>query len=111
MSSMIKATGIMVVCVGMLAACNTQGPAPEVTKPNITEPEVEAVEAVVETAEPSLFFSWALSQSTLIAPPVEIQNEAIKNCRTLGFDTSYMINIGIDGDDAVAEFGCRGADQ
>ena len=102
----------MFVCLGMLSACTAT------TEPNAVavSEAVEAPEAVAEDTpqaadETSLFFRWDLGESTLISPPVTIQNEAIQNCRTLGYDTSYMINIGIEGDDAVAEFGCRGADQ
>lgn len=120
MSSMVKVTGILIFSVSLLAACTKTEPVQisdadlvqeGAANPNAEEVAEEVPEEVVATAEPSLFFRWSLGQSTLIAPPVEIQNEAIQNCRTLGFDTSYMTNIGIDGDEAVAEFGCRGADQ
>lgn len=72
--------------------------------------QADEPETPTEPAFPSLFFSWPLGQYTLISPPVEIQNQAILACDARGYDTSYMIHIAIDDDEAVAEFGCRGSD-
>ena len=92
---------------GLLSACGT------INQPVVQPPE-DVVEAAPQEAQepelPSLFFSWSLREAILIAPPVAIQTEAISACRARGYDTSYMIHISIEGDEAIAEFGCRGAD-
>lgn len=71
--------------------------------------EVEA-EEVQEPQLPTLFISWPLTEQTLISPPIAVQQQGIEACQARGYDTSYMIHIAIDGDMAVAEFGCRGSD-
>ena len=72
------------------------------------EPEIDVAEEAPQL--PSLFMSWPLSDHTLISAPVTIQNEALAACQARGYDTSYMVHIAIDGDEAIAEFGCRGFD-
>ena len=75
--------------------------------------EVEApieAEEVQEPQLPTLFISWPLTEQTLISPPIAVQQQGIEACQARGYDTSYMIHIAIDGDMAVAEFGCRGSD-
>ncbi|MGC6529858.1 MAG: hypothetical protein ACON4G_02450 [Candidatus Puniceispirillaceae bacterium] len=59
----------------------------------------------------SLFFTWSVVDTTIISPPVEIQNQAIMACQERGFDSSYMIHLALGRDSVTAEFGCRGADQ
>lgn len=67
---------------------------------NATEPQLA-----------SLFFTWSVVNTTIISPPVEIQNQAIMACQERGFDNSYMIHLALGTDSVTAEFGCRGADQ
>lgn len=95
-----------IVTAGLLSACGATSQA--VVQ---VEPEEVAESTPQEPELASLFFRWQIGQNVLIAPPVSIQTQAIAACRERGYDTSYMINIGIDGDMADAEFGCRGADQ
>ena len=104
MRHLVKFSAAMLV-TGLLSACGTTG------QP-VVEVQEEAVASEPQTPElASLFFTWPLGEIILIAPPVAIQTKAIAACRAKGYDTGYMINIRIDGDDAVGEFGCRGADQ
>ena len=104
MISLIEAGIVMVVSCGILGGCAQQ----DATDMLSAEPESQQEEP--QSQETILSFVWPIGESTLIAPPVEVQNQAIQNCRNLGYDTSYMINIGIDADNAIGEFGCRGAD-
>ena len=67
---------------------------------NATEPQLA-----------SLFFTWSVVNTTIISPPVEIQNQANMACQERGFDNSYMIHLALGKDSVTAEFGCRGADQ
>lgn len=97
---------------GLLAGCMGTG-ALSVEEAALTQADAApADEEVVPTVPelPSLFFNWDLTNSTMIAPPVDIQTAAIEACRKRGYDTSYMIHISIEGDQAISEFGCRGAD-
>ena len=96
----------MALTCAVLSACA----APQQVAPLAQEAEQSAADVPVEPDVPSLFYRWPLDSGTLISPPVDIQTQAISACRARGYDTGFMIHIGIDGDDAVAEFGCRGAD-
>lgn len=91
------------MAIAMLSACAAPQQS-EVVAPAVIEAEVQ------EPQLPSLFISWPLSDNTLISPPIEIQKQGIEACQARGYDSSYMIHIAIDGDTAVAEFGCRGSD-
>ena len=91
------------MAIAMLSACVVPQQS-EVLAPAVIEADVQ------EPQLPSLFISWPLSDSTLISPPIEIQKQGIEACQARGYDSSYMIHIAIDGDTAVAEFGCRGSD-
>ena len=105
----LKLAGILVVSLGLLSACATQDNSAIIAADTPSAQDAE-VEQVASPALPSLDFKWPLSSSTLIAPPVKIQADAIEDCRARGYDTSYMINVGIAGDMAIGTFGCRGAD-
>ena len=108
MRHLVKFSFSLMLVTGLLSACGTTNQ----TAVQLPEEVVEAEPQEAQEPElPSLFFSWSLREAILIAPPVAIQTEAISACRTRGFDASYMIHISIEGDDAIAEFGCRGADQ
>ena len=78
--------------------------------------EVETVETTQETVVeatpelPSLFFTWDISGSNIISPPIEVRTAAIAACQERNFDTADMVNLAISGSVAEAEFGCRGAD-
>ncbi|MGC6517362.1 MAG: hypothetical protein ACON49_04980 [Candidatus Puniceispirillaceae bacterium] len=105
-------TKISVIAISlMMAGCTQmQDTAPQTA--NLSQDTGDEAAQPVEAKPefPSLFFNWELKGSTLIAPPVSVQTEAISACRARGYDTSYMIHIALDGDRAIAEFGCRGAD-
>lgn len=101
-----RVMGVLTVAMlsaGILSACVAPQPAQVVTA-EVTEAEVQ------EPQLPSLFISWPLSDKTLISPPIEVQNQGIEACRARGHDSSFMVHIAIDGDTAIAEFGCRGTD-
>ena len=106
-------TKISVIAISLtMAGCANMPETPTPQTANLSQDNggdaPQPVEAKPEF--PTLFFHWELTGSTLIAPPVSIQTQAISACRARGYDTSYMINIALDGDQAIAEFGCRGAD-
>ena len=106
MAKIAKGAGIAVLFFATLSGCVERS-----VTTMVDEAPVADNDTVPVSEEASLTFRWALTDATLIAPPIEIQQEAIATCRVLGNDTGYMISIGIDGDEAVALFGCRGADQ
>ena len=113
MGQMMHVKVIAILSFLVLGGCVERTSLSQVTLQDEVVPAVDNQTASTqdEQNDPlSLVFRWPLSDSTLISPPVEIQNEAIKKCHSLGYDTGYMVNIGIDGDEAVGEFGCRGAD-
>ena len=101
--------GATLVSLGLLSACATQDNTQTIAADTPVAQEAEA-EQIVTPELPTLAFRWPLGEGTLIAPPITIQRDAIEACRVRGYDTSYMINVGIDGDIAVGKFGCRGAD-
>lgn len=106
MKRVVRLSASLALMSGVLAACAVN----EEVVVDI-QPEEEVVTEVTSEPElPSLLFRWPLDSGTLISPPITIQTKAIEACRQRGFDISFMIQIGIDGDDAVAQFGCRGAD-
>lgn len=104
-----KLTGTAFVSMALLSACATQDNSDKIAADAVVAQEAE-VEEVASPALPSLTFEWPLGEGTLIAPPIAIQREAIEACRLRGYDTSYMLNVGIDVNMAVGKFGCRGAD-
>ena len=111
MRHLVKISFSLMLATGFLSACGTTSQT-ELAAIDVQEAQEANLDNAPQKPElPSLFFNWPLGEIILIAPPVAIQTEAIAACRSRGYDTSYMINIGIDGDNAVAEFGCRGADQ
>ena len=102
----------MGAAAGLLSGCITMNEALD-DQEQLTLSEADQIEeetAPAPPALPSLFFNWNLNNSTMISPPVDIQSAAIEACRKRGYDTSYMIHISIEGDEAISEFGCRGAD-
>jgi len=101
-----KGAGVAALFFAMLGGCVERS-----VTTMVDEAPVADNDTVPVSEEASLTFRWALTDATLISPPIEIQQEAIATCRALGNDTGYMISIGIDGNEAVALFGCRGADQ
>lgn len=105
----LKLAGVLFVSLGLLSACATQDNSAIIAADTPLAQDAE-VEQVASPALPSLDFKWQLGSNTLIAPPVTIQRDAIEACRARGYDTSYMINVGIEGDMAIGKFGCRGAD-
>lgn len=101
--------GAAFLSLGLLSACATQNNGETSASDELAIQEAEA-QAPASPALPSLMFQWPLGEGTLIAPPIDIQRAAIEACRLRGYDTSYMINVGIDGNMGIGEFGCRGAD-
>ena len=103
-------SGLVVTMAALLAACET----PMLDKPAVTETDaVDTVEETVIEAQPklaSLVFTWDISQTNIISPPINVRTSAIAACKERGFDTGNMINLSISGTIAEAEFGCRGAD-
>ena len=104
-----KLAGTALLSIGLLSACATQNNSDIIAADTVTAQEA-AAEEIASPALPSLSFEWPLGDGALIAPPVEIQRAAIEACRLRGYDTSYMLNVGIDENMALGEFGCRGAD-
>ena len=104
-----KLTGTALLSMALLSACATQDNSDKIAADAVVAQEAEA-EEVASPALPSLTFEWPLGEGTLIAPPIAIQREAIEACRVRGYDTSFMLHVGIDGNMAKGEFGCRGAD-
>ena len=102
--------GVLVIMGAGLSACSISVQE-EIAVVN--EETVEVSEETVIEAEPelpSLFFTWDISQTNIISPPIEVRTAAIAACQERGFDTGDMINLSISGKMAEAEFGCRGAD-
>ena len=109
-----KFAGVALVSLGLLGACATDNKGAIIAADDATgdtNGEAQAgAEDVVSKELPSLIFAWSLGEAILIAPSITTQRDAIEACRIRGYDTSYMINVGIDGNLAIGEFGCRGAD-
>ena len=105
----LKLTSPALLSLALLSACATQDDSTIIKAEAPASQEVQS-EEIAPPALPSLRFTWPLGEGTLIAPPIAIQRDAIEACRLRGYDTSYMVNVGIDGDSAVGVFGCRGAD-
>lgn len=109
MTKRVTGTAIAVMFFSMLAGC-VERPTTIIadTGPSDDNQTQAQLEETVE--DPILTYRWPLSNSTLIAPPIEVQKEAIATCRSLGNDTGYMISISIEETEAIGVFGCRGAD-
>lgn len=101
--------GAILVSLGLLSACATQENKQIIAADTPLAQDAEAEQVAIPEL-PSLTFTWPLGEGTLIAPPISIQRDAIEACRVRGYDTSYMINVSIDDNQAIGKFGCRGAD-
>lgn len=109
MTLVVRFFSIMVLSLGFLSGCAKEQNI-AVAAPDSAQGQAAVEAPAVSPEKPTLAFRWPLDSATLIAPPVTIQASAIEACRARGYDTSHMLTIGIDGDEAVALFGCRGAD-
>lgn len=105
---LILAGTFLAGCVDQSALVTSQAPSEEASD---QASETVSEDKATEPKLASLFFTWSVVDTTIISPPVEIQNQAIMACQERGFDSSYMIHLALGKDSVTAEFGCRGADQ
>lgn len=114
MQSKISRFGFLLLCVVALAGCAAQtattppSMAGEPSNATNSDPSTPAVDAALESNTGPMVFGWVTGFSGFISAPIDVRREAHSACNERGYAVAVMAKLAIVGDNATAEFTCRG---